>query len=69
MIVSVFSKYPWNLASSALVATFANPIVSNDFEGTLCSVSQNYRNENIKPELVNNCSGGTTPVEIVVPVK
>ena len=27
--------------------------VSNDFEGTLCSVSQNYRNENIKPVLVD----------------
>ena len=28
-------------------------VVSNDFEGTLCSVSQNYRNENIKPVLVD----------------
>ena len=27
--------------------------VSNDFEGTLCSISQNYRNENIKPVLVD----------------
>ena len=27
--------------------------VSNDFEGTLCSVSQNYRNGNIKPVLVD----------------
>ena len=27
--------------------------ISNDFEGTLCSVSQNYRNENIKPVLVD----------------
>ena len=27
--------------------------VSNDFEGTLCSVSQNYRNESIKPVLVD----------------
>ena len=27
--------------------------VSNDLEGTLCSVSQNYRNENIKPVLVD----------------
>ena len=27
--------------------------VSNDFEGTLCSVRQNYRNENIKPVLVD----------------
>jgi len=27
--------------------------VSNDFEGTLCSVSQNYRNEKIKPVLVD----------------
>ena len=28
-------------------------LVSNDFEGTLCSVSQNYRNEKIKPVLVD----------------
>ena len=27
--------------------------VSNDFDGTLCSVSQNYRNQNIKPVLVD----------------
>ena len=27
--------------------------VSNDLEGTLCSVSQNYRNKNIKPVLVD----------------
>ena len=27
--------------------------VSNDFEGTLCSISQKYRNENIKPVLVD----------------
>ena len=27
--------------------------VSNDFEGTLCSISQEYRNENIKPILVD----------------
>ncbi len=27
--------------------------VSSDLEGTLCSVSQNYRNENIKPVLVD----------------
>ena len=27
--------------------------VSNDFEGTLCSVSQNYRNDDIKPVLVD----------------
>jgi len=27
--------------------------VSNDFEGTLCSISQNYRNEIIKPVLVD----------------
>ncbi len=27
--------------------------VSNDFEGTLCSVSQNYRNEKIKPVMVD----------------
>ena len=27
--------------------------VSTDFEGTLCSVSQKYRNENIKPVLVD----------------
>ena len=27
--------------------------VSNDFEGTLCSVSQSYRNGNIKPVLVD----------------
>ena len=27
--------------------------LSNDFEGTLCSISQNYRNENIKPVLVD----------------
>ncbi len=27
--------------------------VSNDFEGTLCSISQEYRNENIKPVLVD----------------
>jgi len=28
-------------------------LVSNDFEGTLCSVSQTYRNERIKPVLVD----------------
>ncbi len=27
--------------------------VSNDFEGTLCSISQNYRNEGIRPVLVD----------------
>ena len=27
--------------------------VSNDFEGTLCSVSQNYRDDNVKPVLVD----------------
>ena len=27
--------------------------VSNDFEGSLCSISQNYRNEKIKPVLVD----------------
>ena len=27
--------------------------VSNDFEGTLCSISQNYRNEDVKPVLVD----------------
>ena len=27
--------------------------VSNDFEGTLCSISQEYRNENFKPVLVD----------------
>ena len=27
--------------------------VSSDFEGTLCSISQNYRNEDIKPILVD----------------
>ena len=27
--------------------------VSNDFEGTLCTISQNYRNQNIKPVLVD----------------
>ena len=27
--------------------------VSNDLEGSLCSISQNYRNENIKPVLVD----------------
>ena len=27
--------------------------VSTDFEGTLCSVSQDYRNDNIKPVLVD----------------
>ncbi len=28
-------------------------IVSNDLEGSLCSISQDYRNENIKPVLVD----------------
>ena len=28
-------------------------LVSSDFEGSLCSISQNYRNENIKPVLVD----------------
>ena len=28
-------------------------IVSNDFEGSLCSISQDYRNEKIKPVLVD----------------
>ena len=28
-------------------------LVSNDFEGSLCSISQDYRNENIKPVLVD----------------
>ena len=27
--------------------------VSNDLEGSLCSISQNYRNQNIKPVLVD----------------
>ncbi len=27
--------------------------VSNDLEGTLCSISQNYRNQNIKPVLID----------------
>ena len=27
--------------------------VSNDFEGTLCSISQNYRSEDIRPVLVD----------------
>ena len=28
-------------------------LISNDFEGTLCSISQNYRNEKIRPLLVD----------------
>ena len=35
--------------------------VSNDYEGTLCSVSQNYRNEKIKPILVDFCLLYTSP--------
>ena len=39
--------------SEILKVKSSDVFVSNDFEGTLCSISQNYRNENIKPVLVD----------------
>ena len=39
--------------SEILKVKNSDVFVSNDFEGTLCSISQNYRNENIKPVLVD----------------
>ena len=39
--------------SELLKVKSSDVFVSNDFEGTLCSVSQNYRNENIRPVLVD----------------
>jgi len=39
--------------SEILKVKSCDVLISNDFEGTLCSISQNFRNENIKPVLVD----------------
>tara|TARA_B100000902_G_scaffold377832_1_gene410470 strand:- start:998 stop:1846 length:849 start_codon:yes stop_codon:yes gene_type:complete len=39
--------------SEILKVESCDVFLSNDFEGTLCSISQNYRNSNIKPVLVD----------------
>ena len=39
--------------SQVLNLQTSDVFVSNDLEGSLCSISQNYRNENIKPVLVD----------------
>ena len=39
--------------SQVLNLKTSDVFVSNDLEGSLCSISQNYRNENIKPVLVD----------------
>ena len=39
--------------SEILKVNSCDVFVSNDFEGTLCSISQKYRNEDLKPVLVD----------------
>ena len=39
--------------SEILKVKSCDVFISSDFEGTLCSISQNYRNESIKPVLVD----------------
>ena len=39
--------------SEILKVKSSDVFVSNDFEGTLCSISQNYRNDNVRPVLVD----------------